>query len=604
MRRSGRFSGFQLIHLLLLVTTAELAFNRLATAEFRPVGESPPWWHQTLDHFGLFCHYFASTLAIGLIGHMLWRILRGGDSYDRGLRWGMATTGGLFLLLAVLSVAMSPGEELSFWFESSFVAVLLVLLVAQARGWGDRGTRIGIAFLVVPLVVHYYGPFAFHVLGGGESFDLPERVRHVGQWAMVLAALVSPYCFAPRPFMQSAARLGPFAIAMFVSVISVVIVRQHYEEGMRLAQQGLGVSIGPGAPAEYLALYLVALGTIVWTLTACLTADAVARRDIGVSLGLIVVGGYAFAWPLQYLVGLVGLLSMSRASRRVAHEERPIMVAPIVRAPFIAKSVWDRYIAAVSRALLAGAEDHAGTARPRQQAVALPDPVAPASPASRQAMPGGVDRERSGRAAGYSIDNTSADRLAGASFGVVPDDLNREYSGDHAGSVTCLVALRRGIEVTVMVERQAGSITCLEVLCGEQGTGEPQWTLYARPERLLAIGSHPEPPDTSAPPIRIHDPPFEDRFRIRDAGGLTETLLDEGMRARATALIDGWVAFWPNRGLRYRVEPGHGAPLDHPIPITELAFRGIGVASPVDRLITVIDFLIDMARNGLLGGTK
>src|SRR5690606_30313279 len=128
--------------------------------------------------------------------------------------------------------------------------------------------------------------------------------------------------FAPRPFARAVARLVPLAAAVVVSVLGVIIVRQSYEAGMRLASHGLGVDIGPGAPAETLALYLLALSTIAWTLVACVTADAASRRDIGLGIGLVVLGGYGFAWPLQYLVSLVGLMSIGEAAARVAGEER------------------------------------------------------------------------------------------------------------------------------------------------------------------------------------------------------------------------------------------------------------------------------------------
>lgn len=538
------------------MTATELTFNRLAAAEFRPPDGPPPWWHQVIDHFGLFTHYFASTLAIGLIGYTLYRLRRNHELFGANLRWLMVPTGALFLILALTSVAASPGEAMSFWFESSFIAVLVVLCVAQVRPGGDLGAKIGILVLVVPLVVHYYGPFAANVLDnivdGSRLLDLPERMRSLGQWALILAALATPYCFAPRPFLSSAARIGPFVVAMFVAVIGLVIIRQHYEEGMQLAQQGLGIYIGPGAPTEYLAVYLIALGTITWTITACLTADAMWRREIGVGLGLIVVGGYSFAWPLQYLVGLVGLLGISEAARRVSREERqPQVIAPSVHAPPILDSVWQRYIAAAHRAL-------------RQRREGSGEHQAASDPSPEQTGSGVVTVRR-----------------------------------DDGRLVTHLVTWRGGIPVALRVERQDGSIACLEIICGQEGSGPPAWTLYARPERLLGIGAHAEPPATTGPVIKLDDRPFDDRFRVRDAGELTELLLDSGLRARATALIDGWLAFWPGKGLRYRVEPGHGAPLDHPIPISELAFRGTRADPTVERLVMVFDFLADVTRRGL-----
>ena len=549
------------------MTATELTFNRLAAAELRPTDGPPPWWHRAIDHFGLFTHYFASTLAIGLIGYTLYRLRRNHELFGASFRWLMIPAGAIFLVLAVTSVAISPGESMSFWFESSFITVLIVLCIAQARPGGDLGAKIGIVVLVIPMVIHYYGPFAAHVLDnvvdGSRLLDLPERMRSVGQWALIMAALVTPYCLAPRPFLDSAARIGPFVVAMFVGVIGLVIIRQHYEEGMQLAQHGLGIYIGPSAPTEYLAVYLIALGTMTWTITACLTADAMWRREIGVGLGLIVVGGYSFAWPLQYLVGLVGLLGISEAARRVPREERqPQNPAPTVHAPPILDSVWQRYVGAAYRAL--------------------------GEPQARD-VPGAA-----GDAPDRDADQADGERRAPrAGSGVVT------VRRDDGCVVTHLVTWRGDIPIALRVERLDGAIVCIEILCGRETSGPPAWTLYARPERLLGIGAHAEPPKTTAPVIKLDDRPFDDRFRVRDAGDLTAVLMDSGLRARAAALIDGWLAFWPGKGLRYRVEPGHGAPLDHPIPTSELAFRGNRAEPSVDRLVMVIDLLADMARRGL-----
>jgi hypothetical protein len=172
------------------------------------------------------------------------------------------------------------------------------------------------------------------------------------------------------------------------------------------------------------------------------------------------------------------------------------------------------------------------------------------------------------------------------------------------GTRTQLSMERQGVEVVVRIERHDDSITTIEVTCGRlpEQDEEPAWTLFALPERLLGIGEHPEPPQTSAP-IRKYadDPAFEHRFRVRDSDDYTNLLLDDSLRARTNALIDGWLAFWPERALRYRVHPGCGAPLDHPIPITEMAFRGSIAAENAERLAAVIDLLIDVAARGLRG---
>ena len=553
MGKRSQLTGLALSHLLLLVTTAELAFNRLATRELRPVGEeAAPWWHLALDHLGLFLHYFASTLAFGLLARQLWRLRGDRQLYFGVARWGLAGVGTVLLALAALNTLSSPSTWGSFFFELSFVAMVLMLVFAQLTRRGDVASKVGILIVAAPLTIPVLAPLSMRLFGDSDVMwgDMPERIRLFGQWTMVAAALLSPYCFAPRPFAAAAARLGPLVIAGFVGVVGVLILRQHYEIGMRLAHHGLGIDIGPGAPEQFLTMYLVALATITWTLSSCLSADAAGRRDIGVGLALIVLGGYGFAWPLQYLVSAVGLMTIGEAAARVRDEERERASETGFHAPPIAASVWAHYTRALADALRETAGQEVSVVTVRGQDIA-----AAAAPAD----------------------------------------------GQEPGSVTThLHAQRRGVDVFVRIERYRGAIMVMDVVCGQKPVeGEaPQWTLYALPEKLLGIGAHPEPPATTAPVVHVDDPPFTQRFRIRDAGNFTERLLDNGLRARVTALIDGWLAFWDGRGLHYRVQPGQGAPLDHPIPITELAFRGIAASPTADRVVTLIDLLVDITRRG------
>ncbi len=62
----------------------------------------------------------------------------------------------------------------------------------------------------------------------------------------------------------------------------------------------------------------------------------------------------------------------------------------------------------------------------------------------------------------------------------------------------------------------------------------------------------------------------------------------------ARALLDGWVAVWPNGELRYQVFPGRGAPLDHPVPQSELASGGNNLAAATERLVNVLDLLVEL----------
>ncbi len=539
----SRFSQFGLVQLLLLVTVAELALNRLAVPALRPPGDiEPPLWHQVIDNFGLFFFYFATTLAICVLAHRLWLLVREPEHGLRPIRYLVAVVGLGFLLLAIFHVSTTASEEMSFSFNSCFTAMLIVVLAAQISRRGDFGAKFGMLFLIVPLVVHYYTPFALRFIESEDAMwgDLPLQVQDYGMWSIVFAAMISPYCFAPRPFLRSAISLPPLAIGAFVGLLGAIILRQHYEVGMVLASRGLGVDIGPGAPTHHIALFLMALAAITWTLSSCLVAATPSRRDIGVGIGLVVVGGYGFAWPLQYLVSMVGLLTISSAARSVVREEREaeanISTTTGFRPPPISDQAWQRYTSAIVTAL----------------------------------------RE------------------------TTPESSSVTVRGDDGLATTHIVTRLHELAIRIRIERADDSILGMEIRCGEDpGISEPNWTLFARPERFLGVKAHPEPPMTSAPGTKTGDHSFDLRFRVRDGGELTAALFDDGLRARATALVDGWIAYWDGQGLIYRVHPGRGAPLDHPIPITELAFRGSSAPPAVDRLLTLIDLLATMAHRVL-----
>lgn len=576
MKQSGRFAGFELVHLLFLVSTAELAFNRLATKELRPIGEGEvPWWHQVLDHIGLFCQYFASTLAIGIIGYQLYRLIRGRDLYWRGARIGLLIAGVPFLALGLLALIYPLSTGTSFWFETAFIAMALALFLSLLPRGGDLGVKFGILIFITPLCVHYYGLLSLRFIEGEAALwsDLPDRVLQYGQWTMIVAALVSPYCFGPRPFFTNMTRPVPIIMGVFVSVVCVMLLRQHYEVAMQLAKNWLGIDIGPGAPSSSLVTYAFAVGTITWTMTACIVADTVSRRDIGIGLGLIVISGYGFAWPIQFLVGMVGLLAIAEAARKVGEEELEV-IAQLrgFRAPPVDAGVWQEYVGEVSAALGSGV------------------PVA-----EKDADPGADS--------GAGLESTDDAAKAGA-----PASAVTIYDENQERSITHIVSRRSGLDVLLRIERFNDSVVAIEVMCGGQPDEEvePDWTLYARPDRLLGIGAHPEPPTTSAPLYKVEDVSFDQRFRVRDGGGITDRMLDADTRSSCAALIDGWIALWSDCGLRYRVYPGRGAPLDHPVPITELAFRGADGPASAERVVAVIELLASMTARAFVptGGSE
>jgi hypothetical protein len=425
----NRLEG-RLPHLLLLVAASELVVYRLLVPGLRTrIDMEPPLWHSLLTYVGLFLFYFASALAVGVIAHQLWQIVRRRDDHAWVLTWLVAPAGVVFLMLACMSIVAAPSAGVTFLLEASVVLAILTIVVAQFTRKGDVGARFGLVLLALPLIVHFYGPLSVRYIGGEEAQwnGLTDQVENTGRWLVLLAALTMPYCFGARPFFLRAARLGPLLAGVTVGVCGALLIRNDYVKGMELAQNGLGISVGPAAPSSLVALSLLALSAVAWTLASCFTVASKSRRLVGVGIALVGVGGYGFAWPLQYLVGLAGLLSISRAATTVQTEERAEMTRQaVLSVPPISDEHWQTYIESLLEALREPSSD------------------------------------------------SSESRELGAAVTI---------RGEGGQQRTHFVYQREKLGVTVTVERVSGSINGIDVRCGSSESdaelpGEPAWSLH------------------------------------------------------------------------------------------------------------------------------
>ena len=146
------------------------------------------------------------------------------------------------------------------------------------------------------------------------------------------------------------------------------------------------------------------------------------------------------------------------------------------------------------------------------------------------------------------------------------------------------------------IERIAGCVVVIDARFGRDLLAQPAtFTVHARPESLR--DPHPEPPPANGA-IKLGDVAFETRFRARGDRDELLAALDDGVRARLTALMDGWLALWKGESVRHRIYPGRGAPIDHPIPLSDLAIRRAG-PDTADRMIRTVELLADIARRTL-----
>jgi hypothetical protein len=167
--------------------------------------------------------------------------------------------------------------------------------------------------------------------------------------------------------------------------------------------------------------------------------------------------------------------------------------------------------------------------------------------------------------------------------------------GEGGLATTMLVAEKDGLPVRIRIERIEGSVIAFDVVIGREidevrGATLCLWAIAPR-----GLGINPSGPP-AAPTFKSGDAGFDDRFRVRGSAQAFQKLFGSSRRARATATLDGWLAYWEREGLRYRVYPGRGAPLDHPLPLSDLA---LGRPVVPDRFVAVVELLVDIAAQGV-----
>jgi hypothetical protein len=99
--------------------------------------------------------------------------------------------------------------------------------------------------------------------------------------------------------------------------------------------------------------------------------------------------------------------------------------------------------------------------------------------------------------------------------------------------------------VALTIARQAGLISSIDVIVGDEIPRDPPFTIERRHGERLG-------PRADGPAIDTGDHAFDTAFATRDRRGLNAQLLDDGTRARLREVCAGWIGVWPQRGVRYR----------------------------------------------------
>ena len=437
-------------------------------------------------------------------------------------------------VLAAIPLVVATPAPLVAALELAFAAAVIALVSTVYGRERDLGVGVGLPVIAVPLLLHTVNVLGTQFLWPEGAYDgTGADLARAGLMSLCIAAMITPYCFAPRPFAHAVTRPLPVVIAMGVASLGAMLAKLAYPAAAKIATLAIGVELAPAATRAdpRFALYLLAIVTFVWTLVSCAFAGSAARRGIGAGLALVLLGGYAFRWPHHYLLPLLGVALIADAARRVRDEELAAM--PLVSdTPPIADTVWSAYVGAVAQGLRRTLGDvHSLTTR-----------------------------------------------------------------GDGGLASSVIVGEARGLSIRARIERVEGSVLALDVVLGRDidELRGATLTVWAIPPR--GLGVNPSGPPAS-PLIRSGDAEFDARFKLRGSAGALGALFDEALRARAVTTLDGWLAYWDREGLRYRVYPGRGAPLDHPLPLSDLAMGRLPPTA--ERLVAVVELLVDLAVRGV-----
>lgn len=500
----------------------------------------PPTWFVALDYLALFLLYFVALLGVIVLASRARDLALNsgrGNLNERIHRVIGGATAAVLAAVAAFAAVVDP-DAVETLLHVALLGVAVHQLVRVWTGRGDLGAAIGLTLCAAPILL-YVGASLF----SGELWTEDQMMG--GDAKAGLGKLA-------RSALAMAAIASPYCLAPRPFARSMTRVLPF---AIALVVAGVGA-----AALRY--DYVTTVKAVNNVLGLDLRVDA--PQD---QIALYLLAFATLTWTVA-----AGATASSPSRRRIGFG-----LAMLVMAGY--GFAWPAAFVTAGVGLVLMGD---GALRVRDEERAAFVPVTPS-----------IDDEAWQGYVGHTV--TALRRLVGDDSAVSAVSVRGE--GEHTSTV--VVTERHGVAVRLRIERMARAVVVIDVVCGrEVDPGRtPTWSLVARGGGLG--GGHPEPP-AAGPVVRADDVPFDERFRCRGERVALLRILDDGLRARAAASLDGWVAYWDGQSLRHRVFPGQGAPMDHPIPLSQLAMDRRSVPENVERLVMVLELCAEIAARGLV----
>lgn len=515
----------------------QLVIGRLIVPHWQPApGKTPADWHAQLAWVSSFMRHFMGVLAPAVMVAQAVHILLRGDILARPIAIVVTSLTSLAAVALMLATFGALPDRAGVAVELVAAVATLGIAVALMSTRADVIARVAVLFAVLPIALHVTA-----ALGALNATDLlpgfkpwHERVLESAQWSIAVLGLAAPFLFGPRPLSTAVLHPIPMVATVLISGAAPILVRRRFDLASEIAGRGFGVQLHEPSGADV--MWLLALLGMVWTMTSCLVSKQPGRRAVAVGLALWTVAGYSFQWPYLIATSTLGFLILLEAVPEASSDEGAAVAA-----------------ARLGRAS-AGPPVDAGAWR------------------------------------GYAEALTT--QLGSGSVGLT--DSRCEIHLADGVEITHVTGKRTGMAVSLTLSRDSAGIQSIVLTCGDDVPVEsPAWTLAVRSRGLS--GAAAQPPLSSGKPVKTGDAIFDSRFVVHDADGASARLLDDGLRARATAILDGWIALWPKRSLRWVITPGkQGVPANQPIALASLTAPD--AAEPLLRLVDLVTTIATRAQ--------